>query len=160
MKNWKITILTIIYRKGRGYVPVTPPIHFSYNSYTLIYRKEFNRTHIQIKYGKYKILLTYRICGHNTHFIRIVTLPPNCSFLTVRTGYNTSLHFNNNNHRQGRNEVTELGCVRYEVGNFVPNLLTIFPKYCKIRKSSFDKLGSELKQKKAPFKTPKYIYII
>ena len=89
-----------------------------------------------------------------------MTLPPNCSFLTVRTGYNTSLHFNNNNHRQGRNEVTELGCVRYEVENFVPNLLTIFPKYCKIRKSSFDELGSELKQKKYPFKTPKYIYNI
>ena len=56
--------------------------------------------------------------------------------------------------------MTELGCVRYEVGNFVPNPLTIFPKYCKIRKSSFDELGSELKQKKYPFKTPKYIYNI
>ena len=68
--------------------------------------------------------------------------------------------FKNINHRQARNEVTELGCVRYEVANFVPNPLTIFPKYCKIRKSSFDELGSELKQKKPLFKTPKYIYNI
>ena len=147
VKSWKTTILTIIYRKGRGYVPVTPPIHFSYNSYTLIYRKKFNRTHIQIKYGKYKILLTYRNLRSQYSFHSYCDLTAKLFVPHSSDGLQYFNTFNNNNHRQGRNEVTELGCVRYEVANFVPNLLTIFPKYCKIRKSSFDELGSELKQK-------------